>query len=415
MEAFPNTSRYPMIPFEEAWRLVETHARPLAPQRLPLDELPGLVLAEDVVAESDWPPFAAATMDGYALRAVDGTAPRRILGEREAGQLEIEAVRVIEGTCLRIMTGAPLPEGADAVLPVEEAEEQDGRMIPQRSVRPGENVRPIGADVRAGSVILRRGMVLGAVEVGLLASVNRAEALAYPRPRVAILTTGDEVVPPGQALRPGQIPNSNAPALAAAVVLHGGAVALVEHLPDEAQALRHGLERAINKANIVLTSGGVSMGTRDLIKPILEALGTVHFGRVAIKPGKPLTFATVGEAYILGLPGNPVSSLVMFEMVVRPLMRLLAGHRALHRPRVRACLKHAVSHEPDRLEFQRARLTLERGIWWAETTGSQISSRLLSLAGANALLCIPQGAGDLEAGAEVEAIRLDLPETEAPQ
>ncbi len=413
MNVFPNVSPYPMIPFEEAWRLVERQARPLSPERLPLERLAGLVLAEEIVATEDWPPFAAATMDGYALRAAEGLAPRRILGEREAGRAE--AVRLAEGVCLRIMTGAPLPEGADAVLPVEEAAERDGQMIPQRAVRPGENVRPVGADVRAGSGVLQQGTPLGPAEIGLLATLNRAEALVYPRPRVAILTTGDEIVPPGQALRPGQIPNSNAPALAAAVALHGGSVALVEHLPDEAAALRQGLERAIGAADIVLTSGGVSMGTRDLIKPILEALGTVHFGRVAIKPGKPLTFATVGRTYILGLPGNPVSSLVMFEMVVRPLMRLLGGHRAIHRPRVQARLKHAVRHEPDRLEFQRARLTPQEGTWWAETTGSQISSRLLSLAGANALLCIPRGVGDLEAGAMVEAIRLDLPEVEVPR
>lgn len=400
-----------MIPFDEAWRLIEGQARPLAPQRLPLGELAGLVLAEEVFAERDWPPFPAATMDGYALRTAEGIAPRRILGEREAGRAE--PIRITEGTCLRIMTGAPLPGDADAVLPVEEAEERDGWMIPQRAMRPGENIRPIGVDVRAGRRLLAAGTILGPVEIALLASVNRAEALAYPKPRVAILTTGDEVVPPGQALGPGQIPNSNAPALAAAVSLHGGTVALIEHLPDEATALRRGLEKALGQADILLTSGGVSMGMRDLIKPILEALGTVHFGRVAIKPGKPLTFATAGQAYILGLPGNPVSSLVMFEMVVRPLMRLLGGHRAIHRPRVWARLKHTVRHEPDRLEFQRARLTFTENTWWAETTGAQISSRLLSLAGANALLCIPRGVGNLEAGTEVEAIRLDLPETEA--
>lgn len=410
MDIFSNVSRYPMIPFEEAWRIVEAQARPLTPERLPLEQLAGLVLAEEVLAADDWPPFPAATMDGYALRTADGLMPRRIIGEREAGRAE--GARLTEGTCLRIMTGAPLPEGADAVLAVEEAEEKEGMMIPHRAVHPGENIRPIGADVRAGSRVLAAGVTLGPAEIGLLASLNRGEALAYRRPRVAILTTGDEVVPPGQPLGPGQIPNSNALALAAAVTLHGGSVALAEHVPDEAPALRQALERATNAADIVLTSGGVSMGTRDLIKPLLEELGTVHFGRVAIKPGKPLTFATVGRTYVLGLPGNPVSSLVMFEMVVRPLMRILAGHRAIHRPRVQARLRHAVRHEPDRLEFQRARLMFEGDTWWAETTGSQISSRLLSLAGANALLCVPRGVGNMPAGAAVEAIRLDLPETE---
>lgn len=410
MRAFPNRSSYPLITFEQAWEMVQRQAQPLPPRRYELADLPGLVLAEEIVAEADIPPFPAATMDGYALLSTDGVRPRRVLGEREAG--DAAEMPLAAGDCVRIMTGAPLPAGADAVLPVEETREVEGLMIPARSVRPGENVRRAGDDVPAGARVLSAGAPLGPAEIGLLASVNRASALAHPRPRVAILATGSELSAPGAPLGPAQIPDSNSPALTAAVRLAGAEVALALRVADREDELRASLHAALREADLVLTCGGVSMGTRDLVKPLLEQLGTVHFGRVAIKPGKPLTYATVQGMHLLGLPGNPVSSLVMFELFARPLLRLLAGHRACRRPRVRAALRQRLRHEPDRTEFQRARLHWTGAHWEAETTGPQSSSRLLSMAGANALLCLPQGRGDFEAGEIVEAIRLDWPEEE---
>jgi molybdopterin molybdotransferase len=410
MRAFANRSDYPLISFEQAWETVKRNVGPLEPRRFDLSALPGLVLAEEIVAAVDIPPFAAATMDGYALLSADGDRPRRVLGEREAG--DAAEISLLAGECLRIMTGAPLPAGADAVLPVEETREAEGVMIPRGAVRTGANVRRAGDDVAAGTRLLPADALLGPAEIGLLASVNRASALAYPRPRVAILATGSELAAPGSRLGPAQIPDSNSPALAAAVQLGGGEVVSARRVADREAELRAALLEASAGADLILTCGGVSMGTRDLVKPLLEALGTVHFGRVAIKPGKPLTYATVRGAQLFGLPGNPVSSLVMFEMFVRPVLRILAGHRAIFRPRVIATLRQRLRHEPDRLEFQRARLTREGERWYADTTGPQSSSRLLSLAGANALLCLPQGVGDFEAGASVEAIRLDRPEKE---
>jgi molybdenum cofactor synthesis domain-containing protein len=410
MQEFANRSTYPMIPLEEAWDRVEQSLGPLAPVEVPLVDLLGLVLAEDVTATEDMPPFRASRMDGYAVRAEDGQETRQVVGEQDAG--DMMDVNVRPGTALRIMTGAPVPDGADAVIPVEDTEERGGRVHLKRGVEPGENIRPIGADIATGDLVLAKGTVIGPAEVGLLATVGRTRVLAVPRPRVAVLATGDELVPPDETPGPGQIRDSNSFALAAAVTATGAVPQRVEQIMDTPEALRDAIVRALEHADMVITSGGVSMGTRDLVKPVLEELGTVHFGRVAVKPGKPLTYATVRNKPVLGLPGFPVSSLVSFENVVRPALRILAGHRSLWRPEVTAKLEHSIRHAPDRQEYQRAVVTERDGVYSANTTGSQASSRLGSLAGANALLRIPRGVGDLEQGAEVTALLINQPEVE---
>lgn len=410
MRDFAATSPYPMIPFEQAQAILADHIKPLAPRRVALDDALGLALAEEVRAKGPRPAFAAATMDGYAVQARDGVAPRRVLAEQEAGR--VLDVAVGAGTCVRIMTGAPLPEGADAVIPVELTQEQDGWMHAQAAVDPGRNVRPVGADLAAGQLVLPAETPLGPAEIGLLASLGMAQPSVYPRPRVAILATGDELVGQGQPLAPGQIRDSNSYTLMAAVRSIGCEPIRMPRIADTQDALRQALLAALPQADLVLTTGGVSMGTRDLVKPVLEELGTIHFGRVAIQPGKPLTFATVQGTPVLGLPGNPVSTLVGFEMVVRPMLRELANLRARHRPERNVRLRQPVRHDPERLEFQRARLQYEDGAWWALTTGSQLSSRLMSLVGADALLCIPQGTGDLPEGAIVRAILIHEPECE---
>ncbi len=413
MSEFATTSPYPMISFAQAQAILAQHIAPLPPRPVPLDDALGLVLAQEVRTDEPYPPFAASTMDGYAVCAADGTKPRRVLAEQEAGHML--PVEVTPGTCVRIMTGAPLPQGADAVIPVELTQERDGWMEPQAAVEPGRNVRPIGADLAAGQEVLPSETVLGPAEIGLLASLSIAQPLVYPRPRVAILATGDELVEQGRPLAPGQIRDSNSYALLAAVRSIGCEPVRMPHIADTREALREAILAALPLADLVLTTGGVSMGTRDLVKPVLEELGTVHFGRVAIQPGKPLTFATVQGTPVLGLPGNPVSTLVGFEVVVRPMLRQMANLRARHRPQREVRLRQAVRHDPERLEFQRAQVFYEDGEWWAVTTGPQLSSRLMSLVGANALLCIPQGVGNLPEGARVRAIMLHEPEIkEAP-
>jgi len=410
MTKFATKSKYPMISWEEAWAIVAKTISPLAPSTVGLMELQGLVLAEDIIATSNMPPFVASKMDGYAVMASDGTSQRRVLGEQDAGNmLDIE---VTQGTTIRIMTGAPLPKGANAVIPVEHTSETDNIMHPQRAVRPNEHVRLAGQDIAIGDLVIAKGTVLGAAEVGLLATVGRADALAHPRAHVAVMATGDELIPPGEPLAPGQIHDSNSYALCAAVQAAGGIARRSDRIIDSEDSLREALLGAVQDANLVITSGGVSMGTRDLLKPVLASLGTVHFGRVAIRPGKPLTFTTIQGVPVFSLPGFPVSSLVTFENTVRPALRILAGHEALWRPEVEARLSHPVRHVPDRMEFQRAVVTQRDGVYWATTTGSQVSSRLKSLVGANALLRIPRGVGNLDKGAGVTAVLMNQPETE---
>lgn len=401
-------SPYPMIEIEEAWQRIAALIRPLAAIRLPIDSAFGHVLAEDVIAMENLPPFPSSAMDGYAVLSADESPERRVIGTQAAGQ--VEPLRVGPGTAARIMTGAPLPPGADAVIKIEDTIECNGMVRLLARVSPGENVRPVGQDLAAGDLVLEKGAVLGPAEIGLLAAVGRTEVLVHPKPKVAIMATGDELVPPGQTPAPGQIRDSNSYALLAAVQAAGGTPLHLGLIPDREDALRAAILEGVANADMLLTSGGVSMGTHDLVKPLLAELGQIHFGRVASKPGKPLTFVTVQGVPVFGLPGFPVSSLVSFENFVRPALRLMAGHRKLWRPEIAVRLSHPVRHEPDRTEFQRAVASQRDGAWWAETTGVQVSGRLKSLVGANALLRLPRGSGDFAQGEEVMAILIEQPE-----
>ncbi len=394
-----------MIEPEEAWERIIARVNPLPPVCRRLDEVGGLVLAEDVRAEGDHPPFAASTVDGWAVVAEDESPQRRIL-EAEGRAGTAPGARVVPGTAARIMTGAPIPPGADAVVMLEDSVVEGDFVRFTRAVRPGENVRPAGSDVQAGQVVLRAGTVLGPAEVGLLATVGHWEVWVYPRPRVAVLSTGDEVVEPWKTPAPGQIRDSNRYALMVAVREAGGEAISMGIVPDRPEGMRERLRAALAEADALITSGGVSVGRYDHIGPILAELGTVHFNRVRQKPGKPLTFATVGNKPCFALPGNPVSALVSFELYVRPALRRMAGHARLRRPEVTVHLRHPVQPDPERLEFMRAVVEREEDEWWARTTGAQASSRLLSMAGANALLRIPPGP-TLPEGAAVTAILLE--------
>jgi len=405
---FQPESPYPVITPEEAWRRIAKQLKPLAPTSVAVSRALGLVLAEDVAASENMPPFPSSAMDGYAVIAADPTTERRVIGQQDAGLAQGLVVK--PGTAARLMTGGSVPEGADAVIPVEQTRESGGVVTLLAKVKPGQNVRPVGQDFRAGELVLDKGAVLGPAEIGLLAMVGRAEVLAHPRPRVAVMATGNELVPPGEPLAPGQIRDSNSYALLAAVEAAGATPVYLGRIPDDEAALRAALERGLAEADLTLSSGGVSMGARDLIKPLLAELGTVHFGRVAIKPGKPLTFATARGAAVLGLPGFPVSSLVMFEMFARPALRLLGGHTKLWRPELQVRLAHDVRHDDDRTEFQRAVVEWRDGEPWAATTGVQVSGRLKSLVGANALLRLPAGQGDFARGATVTALMITQPE-----
>ncbi|MBK9233924.1 MAG: gephyrin-like molybdotransferase Glp [Anaerolineae bacterium] len=399
-------SPYVMLSVDAALRLVLAHASRLTPVRLPLRALGGRALAEDIVSAEAIPPFAAAAKDGYAVIAADGPGWRRLVGEQMAGYVGNE--RVTPGAVVRITTGAPLPPGADAVVMVEQTQEQAGLVEIQTGVAPLADVRPPGIDLEVGQRVLSQGQRLGPAEIGLLASLGLPDALVFPAPRVAVLSTGDELRSPGETLAPGQIRDSNRFSLMAAVQEAGGEPLDLGIARDRQGDLEACIRDGLLAADTLVTSGGVSMGQLDLLKPLLEMQGTVHFGRVNMKPGKPLTFATIADKPVFALPGFPVSSLVAFELFVRPALLQMQGRADLARLQVAVRLTHAVHHDPQRWEFVRAVVRREGDALIATTTGSQSSGRLLSMVGANALLQLaPAGNGTLPAGALVSALLLN--------
>ena len=396
-------SPYPMIPVEQAINIILQEVHPLPPVRVPFTDALGLVLAEDVQAVEPMPPFRAASVDGYAVIAADPTPVRRIAGDQSAGY--VDDLKVTSGTAVRVTTGAPVPSGADAVVMVELTEEQDGYVNIRAGVESGSNIRPVGQDLASGQLVLAQGTALGAPEVGLLAMIGKTEVLVHPAPRVGVMSTGDELVEPDISPKPGQIRDANRFSLMGAVREAGGIPVDLGRITDETGTLHETIERGRHLADALLTSGGVSMGQLDLVKPYLAERGKIHFGRVRAKPGKPVTFATLDGVPVFAMPGFPVSALVSFEIYVRPALLKMAGHTHLHRPRRRVALAHDVPHSAGRTEFQRAIVTPNTpGHYTAVTTGFQGSGRLLSMHGANALLVLPYQEGNFPAGTEVEAI-----------
>ena len=407
MQPMRRESPYPMVPVDEAQRIIAAHAAPLAGEEIDALWAEGRVLAEDVLAAEALPDVPKAAVDGYALRAADGQAARRVLGELTAGGGEQLAVG--PGQAARIMTGAPLPPGADAVIMVEQTEERDGVVQVRQALRAGDSVHIVGQDIAPGALVLAAGTALGPADIGLLATIGRVRVRVWRRPVVAVLATGDEVYEPGAQLGAGAIRDSNRYALLAAAREAGCEAISLGIARDDAEVQRQAILAGLARADVLITSGGVSMGTRDLVKPLLAELGTVHFGRVAFKPGKPTTFATVeragaAPALVFGLPGFPVSSLVSFEVFVRPALRRLQGDARPERARARVALAEPIAAPPHRPEYQRAIVSWEGGRLVARSTGAQGSSRLLSLRGANALLLVPGDGQVYPAGAELDAL-----------
>jgi molybdenum cofactor synthesis domain-containing protein len=401
---------YDTIEAAIALDIVLQSVQPLAPQTVSTFEALDLVLAQDVIAQEDLPPFPCSAKDGFAVIASDPANPRRLIGEQTAGY--IAALRVEPGTCVRITTGAPLPPGADAIIMVEYTHEQDGMVTMQRPVAPGSDVRPVSQDIAKGQRVLTASTRIGPQEIGLLASLGYTSVRVHPRPRVAVLSTGNEVVEPDAPLAPGQIRDSNRYTLMAALQRAGASPVSLGISTDTDETSRAKITEGLAMCDALITSGGVSMGKLDLIKPLLETLGQVHFGRVNMKPGKPLTFATVGGKPVFALPGFPVSSLVSFELFVRPALRRMGGHGRVLRPRVPVTLGHPLQGDAGRPEFHRAELRREDGKWMARSTGAQSSARLLSMVGANALLALPKQDKPFAAGETVLAILLDQPESD---
>lgn len=400
-----------MISVREALDLVLCELPHLGIEQVPLPHALGRVLAAPVRAARDIPPFRNSAMDGYAVRAVDTAAATatvpvrlRILELVGAGALPRQTVG--PGTATKIMTGSPMPDGADAVVRLEDTAEHGGGVDVHTAVAAGSNVRHAGEDMRAGETVLTPGRALRPADIGLLASLGVAVVGVRRKPAVAILSTGDELVELGQPLAPGQIVNSNAYTLAAAVEEAGGTPRLLGIVRDTVEETRRAFLDAFS-SDVVLSTGGVSMGTFDLVRATLAELGVVErFWKVAQKPGKPLAFGMRNGVPVFGLPGNPVSSLVCFYVYVRPALRAMQGFEYLHLPSVEAILDETVRTANGLTEFVRCTVVGEPGDYHARATGSQSSGVLRSLSLGQGLLVAPAAVATIEPGSRVRVMLL---------
>jgi molybdopterin molybdotransferase len=404
-----------MIPLEEAQRFVFGLCDPLPPVERPLDDALGCVLTDAVVATESVPPFANSSMDGYAVRADDtsGAPVRlRVIGSIMAGHLLEGAVG--PGQAARIMTGAPVPTGADAVCMVEETEpSSDGRSVSiGRELQRGDFVRQPGQDVAIGDVIAPAGTVITPAHLGVLADQGALRVKVYPRPRIGVLSTGDELFSDSGPLPPGKIRDANRRTLLALVRREGCEGVDLGIVGDDESALVELLSSTASTCDAILTSGGVSVGDLDLVRVVLEKLsaGKMRWMQVAIRPAKPFAFGVLADSTtpVFGLPGNPVSAMVSFELFVRPALRLLSGHRVLHRPVISARADGDLRRRADgKLHLLRARLSLDDALsWHVRTTGGQESHQLHSMSEANALILLPDGTG-VKAGELVSVLLID--------
>ncbi|MFF1794480.1 gephyrin-like molybdotransferase Glp [Kitasatospora sp. NPDC058263] len=400
---------------------------PLPAIELQLLDAQGCRLDEDVLAGGDLPPFDNSSMDGYALRTADTAGATAeypsvlsVVGDIAAGAAELP--RVGPGQAARIMTGAPVPPGAQAVAPVEwtdggsgtgraadamgaPVEDEEVRVL--RPVSEGAHIRRRGSDVTAGDRVLEAGTRLGPTQIGLLAAIGRGTVRVRPRPRVVVLSTGSELVQPGEPVGPGQIADSNSFTLTAAALDAGAIAYRVGGVPDDAERLRAVLEDQLGRADLIVTSGGVSVGAYDVVKEVFESYGGVDFRRLRMQPGKPQGFGRIGAGAgvpLLALPGNPVSAYISFELFVRPVIRTMLGAADVHRPVVRAVCPVALRSPAGRRQFLRGRYAAGDGV--VEPVGGAGSHLVGALARADCLITVPEEVTELAAGSEVDVVLL---------
>ncbi|MCW2767340.1 MAG: molybdopterin molybdotransferase MoeA [Nocardioides sp.] len=394
-------------------RILE-HIRPLPDFQQPLMETLGLAAAEDVTAPISLPSFDNSAMDGYAVRQADVVTATEespvhlpVVGEIGAGQARILALS--PGTAAKIMTGAPVPAGADAVVPYEWTDRGVAKVEITRAPTPGQHIRPAGEDVAAGDLLIESGTILGPRHLGLLASVGRSSVKSRARPRVVILSTGTELREPGNALGHDSIYDGNSYLLAASARRAGAIAYRVGIVPDEPRAFLDSLQDQLVRADVVVTSGGVSQGDFDVVKEALAPLGTVWFGGVAMQPGKPQGFGVVGDDQtpIFTLPGNPVSSYISFEMFVLPALRKMMGMAPTSRPTVSARLTRGVSSPEGRRQFLRGELGADSRGASVAPVGGHGSHLIGDLANSNALIVVPEDTTSLAAGEMVQVLPLD--------
>jgi len=407
-----------VIPLEEAQKQILATVPRLATVTVPLGEALGLVTAEPLAATEPIPPFANTGVDGYAVRAADtaGAAPGspvrlRVVGELPAGRAP--TVPVGPGEAIRIMTGAPVPDGADAIVMVEDTAVEGGAgglVAISRAAREGDHVRPAGGDLAVGAAAIPAGALLGPAHLGVVSSLGHAAVTVFRRPRVAVMSTGDELVPPGEPIEIGQIRDSNRPMLIAQVAQAGCEPVDFGIGVDDEAVITERLEKAAATCDAVVTSGGVSMGDYDIVKLVLSRMAEMEWWQVAIKPAKPLAFGMLGGVPVFGLPGNPVSSNISFELFARPALLQMMGQSRRFRPVQVGMAEHDMRRRPDG-KLYLDRVTLRRddsGRLLAARVGVQASNVLSAMALSDGLALLPDGEG-VGTGEPVDVMRLDLP------
>jgi molybdopterin molybdotransferase len=394
-----------MLSVEEARDRILSRVRLTEPEQVSLEEATGRTPAvASVTAAVDVPPFANSSMDGFALRSADAPGELSVVGEVAAGVGSLPSVE--PGTTVRIMTGAPLPPGADAVIPLEQGELIGTDRVRLPSTEVGVNVRARGHDTRRGERVELPAEPLSSATIAVLASLGIGQIAVRRRPLVAILSTGDELATPGEPLRAGQIHDANSVSLAAAVREAGGEPMLLPPVRDEPAAIEAALRAGAGAADLLVASGGVSVGRHDHVRTAIERLGELAFWRIAVQPGKPLAFGSIGGRPVVGLPGNPVSALVTFELFVRILLRGMLGLVGDGRIHLSARLAETMHKDPERRAYLRVMVEPGPDGWLARAAGGQGSAQLRALAAANALLVVPEGEAAGEAGARYDAILL---------
>ena len=396
-----------MLTVEGALEGILSRVGPLSVERVDIMGTLGRVLAEPIVSRATIPPWPNSSMDGYAVRAQDTNGEPvelAIVGRIIAGAMPSRPLRA--GESMRIFTGAPLPEGADAVVPQEDVAADDRRVTVRGRIAPGAYVRPAGEDVRTGDLVVKPGGVVGAAEVGLLATLGYSQVRVYRRPRVAILSTGNELADLGTQPGPAQIPNTNTYSLMAQVIEAGGEPTNLGVAPDQLEAITERVRWGLAAADVLVTSAGVSVGELDLVREALERSGAeLHLWQVSMRPGKPITFGTRDGRPVFGLPGNPVSAMVTFELFVRPALRRMAGADVIDRPRIRARALDRIANPGSRRGYLRVTLTPDGLSYGARLTGDQGSAILRSMVLADGLAVVAPDT-TIAAGEAVDVIVL---------
>ncbi|OFW58757.1 MAG: hypothetical protein A2W01_01305 [Candidatus Solincola sediminis] len=379
--------------------------------KLPLIEVPlleslGLVLGEDIIAKDDIPPFDNSAMDGYALRQrdIEGTSEGkpvslRVTGDLPAGKAPTDSVA--EGEAVRIMTGAPVPAGADTVVPVELTRAAAGSVLILEELAAGANIREAGEDVKVGQIVIAARTLVGPSEMGMMASLGCAKVKCFRRAVIGIISTGDELLPVGEELRPGKIRDSNSYTVYGMVKEAGAEPLRLGIVADQAGALEKTILDSVDLVDVFVTSGGVSVGDYDMVKDVLGKIGEMNFWKVAMRPGKPQAFGQIRGKPLFGLPGNPVSVMVSFEQFVRPALLKMMGRAQIYRPQVKAILDSPIGRKRGRAEFIRVIAEWRDGGYRVRVTGPQGSGILNSMVKGNALAILPEDTGRLEAGEEV--------------